>query len=246
MGAAQLVQEPKRRHPPKRPPYSEGCAWVLIDGAFSPSLIEARAGERLRIVFRREETSPCSEQVLLEDFGRSVTLPPFEDVPVDLGPLEPGEYEFHCQLGVLRGLIVVDEAANGSVETPHGNGGVHTDGRAAPRSYASSEQKGKSLNPEFPKHVSERRFADMKRPTINLTPAERIGRILVGLVGVVGGVILLGSAAGVAVAVLEVLLVLAGVDLIATGALGHCPLYRKLGYTPPSLRGGRHAHPRPS
>jgi hypothetical protein len=35
---------------------------------------------------------------------------------------------------------------------------------------------------------------------------------------------------------LEVLLVLAGADLIVTGALGHCPLYKKLGHVPPSLR----------
>jgi hypothetical protein len=35
----------------------------------------------------------------------------------------------------------------------------------------------------------------------------------------------------------------AELDLIVTGALGHCPLYRKLGYTPP-LRGERHAYPR--
>jgi len=87
----------------------------------------------------------------------------------------------------------------------------------------------------------------MKRPTINITPAERLGRILVGLVGAIGGLVLLGSASGAVVAVLEVLLVLAGLDLVATGALGHCPLYRKLGYTPPSLkRGGQHEHPRPS
>ena len=77
----------------------------------------------------------------------------------------------------------------------------------------------------------------MKRPTINITPTERIGRMLVGLVGVVGGLILLGSAGGVVVAVLEVLLILAGLDLIVTGALGHCPLYRKLGHVPASLRG---------
>ena len=48
----------------------------------------------------------------------------------------------------------------------------------------------------------------MKRPTVNITPTERVGRALV----------------------------LAGVDLIVTGALGHCPPYHKLGYTPPSLR----------
>ncbi len=76
----------------------------------------------------------------------------------------------------------------------------------------------------------------MKRPTINITPAERLGRLLVGLVGVIGGLVLLGSAGSAVVAGLEVLLVLAGLDLIVTGALGHCPLYRKLGYTPPSLR----------
>ena len=76
----------------------------------------------------------------------------------------------------------------------------------------------------------------MKRPTINITPAERLGRIFVGLVGVIGGLVLLASAGDAVVAALEVLLILAGLDLIVTGALGHCPLYRKLGYVPPSLR----------
>ncbi|AWZ23006.1 YgaP-like transmembrane domain [Rhodococcus pyridinivorans] len=40
-------------------------------------------------------------------------------------------------------------------------------------------------------------------------------------------------------AVLEVLLILAGLDLAVTGALGHCPLYAALGYQPKSLRGVR-------
>ena len=76
----------------------------------------------------------------------------------------------------------------------------------------------------------------MRRPVVNITPLERAGRILVGLVGVVGGVALLASASGASVVALEVLLVLAGLDLMVTGALGHCPLYRKLGYTPRSMR----------
>jgi hypothetical protein len=76
----------------------------------------------------------------------------------------------------------------------------------------------------------------MKLPTVNIIPPERAGRILVGLVGVVAGVVLLGSASGALAVTLEVLLVLAGADLIVTGALGHCPLYKKLGHVPPSLR----------
>lgn len=47
---------------------------------------------------------------------------------------------------------------------------------------------------------------------------------------------LLASAGSVLAVVLEALLVLAGLDLVITGALGHCPLYRRLGYVPPSLR----------
>lgn len=76
----------------------------------------------------------------------------------------------------------------------------------------------------------------MRRPPINLTGVERVGRIMVGIVAVVGGLVLLGAANGVALIALEVLLIAAGLDLVVTGALGHCPLYRKLGYVPPSLR----------
>ena len=223
MGVAQLAPEHAKDRP-RRANYSEGCAWVRIRGGFIPDLIVARSGERLRLVFRREETAPCSEQVVIESLGKSVTLPPFEDVPVDLGPLPPGEHEFRCELGVLRGRILVRDQPD-SAGTPQPTAGFRTDGRPAPRSYASSESR-----------KSKRRLGQMKRPTINITPVERTGRILVGLVGVIGGLILLASAGGAVIVVLEVLLVLAGLDLVVTGALGHCPLYRKLGYTPPSLR----------
>lgn len=77
------------------------------------------------------------------------------------------------------------------------------------------------------------------RWSVNITPIERVGRILVGAVGVAGGAFLLAGAGSVLAVILEVLLVLAGLDLIVTGALGHCPLYQKLGYLPSSLRGRR-------
>jgi len=76
----------------------------------------------------------------------------------------------------------------------------------------------------------------MKRPVVNITPLERAGRVLVGFVGALAGLLLLASSGGALVVVLEVLLVLAGLDLVVTGALGHCPLYHKLGHVPPSLR----------
>ena len=71
---------------------------------------------------------------------------------------------------------------------------------------------------------------------VNITPAERIARIVVGGLGVLAGVVLLASASGVLAVVLELLLVLAGLDLVVTGALGHCPLYARLGHAPASLK----------
>ena len=76
----------------------------------------------------------------------------------------------------------------------------------------------------------------MKRPEINITPLERAGRVLIGAAGATAGLVLLASGGGALALALELLLVLAGLDLLVTGALGHCPLYRKLGYVPPSLR----------
>lgn len=75
-----------------------------------------------------------------------------------------------------------------------------------------------------------------RRFAVNLTPVERAGRIVLGSAGAVAGVVLLISAAGVLAVVLETLLVVAGLDLVITGALGHCPLYQKLGYVPASVR----------
>jgi Protein of unknown function (DUF2892) len=76
----------------------------------------------------------------------------------------------------------------------------------------------------------------LQRPSVNMTSAERAGRILVGLAAVIVGAVLLSAAISIVAGVLEALLIAAGLDLLVTGALGHCPLYQKLGYTPKSLK----------
>ena len=77
-----------------------------------------------------------------------------------------------------------------------------------------------------------------RRLRVNITPAERVGRVVLGIAAIVAGGVLLTSAGSVVAVVLELLLVAAGADLAITGALGHCPLYNKLGYVPKSLRSG--------
>lgn len=74
------------------------------------------------------------------------------------------------------------------------------------------------------------------RLTVNISPPERVARIVLGLVGVIGAVLLLGGSSGMVAVVLAVLLGAAGLDLMVTGALGHCPLYARLGHVPASVR----------
>ncbi len=76
-----------------------------------------------------------------------------------------------------------------------------------------------------------------RRWPVNVTPPERVARIVIGTSAAIAGVVLLSAGPGILALVLEVLLVLAGLDLVVTGALGHCPLYAKLGRLPSSLTG---------
>jgi len=77
----------------------------------------------------------------------------------------------------------------------------------------------------------------LRRPSrTNITTLERAGRITVGLLAGAFGVAGVVGAGSVLAVVLYLLLIAAGIDLIVTGATGHCPLYQKLGYAPSSLR----------
>ena len=80
---------------------------VRVKGGYEPPVVHGRVGEPLRIVFRREETASCSEHVVFPEFGTSTMLPPFEDVAIELVPERTGEYEFTCQMGMLRGRLLV-------------------------------------------------------------------------------------------------------------------------------------------
>jgi len=71
---------------------------------------------------------------------------------------------------------------------------------------------------------------------VNITPVERAARVVIGALGVLVGVVLLTSASGLLTVILELLLMVAALDLLVTGALGHCPLYARLGHVPASLK----------
>jgi len=83
-------------------------AMVLVKGGYTPDVIVVERGEPLRLNFRREETASCSEMVLFPDFNKSARLPEGQTVSIELMPEVPGEYEFQCQMGMLRGKLIVE------------------------------------------------------------------------------------------------------------------------------------------
>ena len=80
---------------------------VLVKGGYNPSIIEVEAGKPVRLSFRREESAACTEVVVFPDFDRSARLPEGEVVPVEFTPEAPGEYGFSCEMGMVRGTLVV-------------------------------------------------------------------------------------------------------------------------------------------
>lgn len=83
---------------------------ITVKGGYSPDVVVLRAHQPTRLRFTRQETNSCSEMVLFDGLDKSATLPTGEEVIIELPPLEPGEYPFACQMGMLRGKLIVEGA----------------------------------------------------------------------------------------------------------------------------------------
>jgi len=81
---------------------------VLVKGGYTPDVIVVEAGKPVRLMFVRQESASCTEMVLLPDFGKSATLPEGEPVAVEFLPKTPGEHELACQMGMIRGKVLVE------------------------------------------------------------------------------------------------------------------------------------------
>ena len=82
---------------------------ITVKGGYTPDVIVVEAGKPVRLNFYRKETAACSEQVVFPDFHQQATLTPFKTIPVEFTPEKPGEYNFQCGMGMLRGRIIVEK-----------------------------------------------------------------------------------------------------------------------------------------
>lgn len=81
---------------------------ITVKGGYTPDIIVVKVGQPLRMHFTRQESASCSEMVLFPDFNKNAKLPEGQEVLVEFTPDKPGEYGFQCQMGMLRGKLIVE------------------------------------------------------------------------------------------------------------------------------------------
>jgi plastocyanin domain-containing protein len=82
---------------------------VRVAGGYDPAHVRVKRGSSVRLVFDRQETSSCSEEVVLPDFGIRKFLPAHQRTAIQFTPEEAGSYEFTCGMSMLRGRITVED-----------------------------------------------------------------------------------------------------------------------------------------
>lgn len=81
---------------------------ITVQGGYEPAEVRLKRGIPARLVFDRRETSGCSEEVVIPDFGIRKFLPAFQKTTVELRPETAGSFEFTCGMSMLRGRLVVE------------------------------------------------------------------------------------------------------------------------------------------
>ncbi|GBD87819.1 hypothetical protein BMS3Abin03_01753 [bacterium BMS3Abin03] len=83
-------------------------AVIKVKGGYTPDVLIFQSGKPIKLNFIREETAACSEEVIFSDLGVRATLTPFKTIPVELNIDKPGEYDFHCAMGMLSGKLIIE------------------------------------------------------------------------------------------------------------------------------------------
>ena len=80
---------------------------VVENGIYQPAHIKLPAHQASELQFLRKDASPCSETLLFPSLDISESLPLNKAVNINLPPMDEGEYEFHCQMQMYRGMLKV-------------------------------------------------------------------------------------------------------------------------------------------
>jgi len=87
---------------------SQAIDILVKNGVYTPARIQVPLNQPLVLRFTREDASPCAEKVLFKELDVSLELPLNKPTELELTLHHPGEYNFHCDMQMYRGSLVVD------------------------------------------------------------------------------------------------------------------------------------------
>lgn len=102
---------------------------ITVKGGYWPDVVEVRRGIPLRMYFRREEDTPCSEQVIFSEFHVGARLPSYQATPVSFIPTRCGEFLFTCAFGMYQGRLIVVEPSKRDLAGIGANGSQRFENR---------------------------------------------------------------------------------------------------------------------
>ncbi len=86
---------------------ANGSVDIIVEGGYTPSLIEVAFGRETILNFIRKDSNSCLEEVVLPDFKVKQFLPLNEKISISLNPKQKGEFAFSCGMHMYHGKIVV-------------------------------------------------------------------------------------------------------------------------------------------
>ena len=85
---------------------SQRVSIAVTSGGYNPSVVQARAGEPLTLVFKRTSEEGCGDKVVFPDLDIRRALPLNEAVEIGITPEENETITFTCGMGMYKGSVV--------------------------------------------------------------------------------------------------------------------------------------------
>jgi plastocyanin domain-containing protein len=74
---------------------------------FRPDSIKVKKGQPLHLLITRKTDETCATEILFEGSKDSTDLPLNKEVAVDYTPATSGEIGYSCEMGMIRGTLIV-------------------------------------------------------------------------------------------------------------------------------------------
>jgi plastocyanin domain-containing protein len=82
---------------------------IAVRGGYDPGVVRLKRGVPARLLFDRQETSSCSEEIVIPELGIRKFLPAFAKTPVEFTPAAAGSFEITCGMAMLHGKLLVED-----------------------------------------------------------------------------------------------------------------------------------------